>query len=75
MIGLLQNNTSYGVAGDYGGAQRSVQRIPIAFYGAGVAAGEQPSTRMRSVDIMPTVLRELGLRQTHPTDGHVVRIP
>ena len=39
MIGLLADNTSYGAKGDHGGAQESVQRIPIVFYGAGVKAG------------------------------------
>lgn len=34
VIGLLRDNSSYGVAGDHGGAQKSVQRIPIVFYGA-----------------------------------------
>ena len=35
VIGLLADDTSYGVKGDHGGAQESVQRIPIVFYGAG----------------------------------------
>ena len=35
VIGLLADDTSYGVAGDHGGAQKPVQRIPIVFYGAG----------------------------------------
>ena len=45
VIGLLADNTSYGVKGDHGGAQESVQRIPIVFYGAGVKAGRTPGTR------------------------------
>lgn len=69
VIGLLRDNASYGVAGDHGGAQKSVQRIPIVFYGAGVGIGERLSLPMRSVDIMPTVLREMGIEQTHRTDG------
>ena len=67
--------TRYGVAGDHGGAQRSVQRIPIAFYGAGVAAGSHPQASIRSVDIMPTVLRSMGIRESHPTDGKAYDIP
>ena len=35
VVGLLKDNTSYGVAGDHGGAQRPVQEIPIVFAGAG----------------------------------------
>ena len=74
VIGLLQNSTSYGVAGDHGGAQRSVQRIPIVFYGAGAGAGQTPASSIRSVDIMPTVLRAMGIARHYPTDGHAVPI-
>ena len=35
VIGLLRDGASYGVTGDHGGAQESVQRIPIVFSGAG----------------------------------------
>ena len=45
VIGLLRDNTSYGVKGDHGGAQESVQRIPIVFYGPGVQAGSKPRRR------------------------------
>ena len=31
VVGLLRDNASYGVAGDHGGAQEPVQRIPIIF--------------------------------------------
>jgi arylsulfatase A-like enzyme len=75
VIGLLANDTSYGVEGDHGGAQESVQRIPVAFYGAGVEAGRRPGTPIRSVDIMPTVLRAMGIEQTTPTDGRAYRLP
>lgn len=69
VIGLLADGTSYGVKGDHGGAQESVQRIPIVFYGAGVQPGTAPPGAIRSVDIMPTILRELGIPETTPTDG------
>ena len=75
VIGLLADDTSYGVKGDHGGAQESVQRIPIVFYGAGVKAGRAPGTPMRSVDITPTILRELGIRETAPTDGVAYNLP
>ncbi|MGI8613782.1 MAG: sulfatase-like hydrolase/transferase [Nocardioidaceae bacterium] len=75
VIGLLHDRTSYGVAGDHGGAQRSVQRIPIAFYGAGVTAGSHPRASIRSVDVMPTVLRAMGIRESHHTDGKAYDIP
>lgn len=77
VIGLLHDNSSYGVAGDHGGAQRSVQRIPIVFYGAGLAidGGHQRAEPMRTVDIMPTVLRSMGIQRTSPTDGVAYRLP
>ena len=75
VIGLLRDDASYGVAGDHGGAQESVQRIPIVFSGPGVKAGVRPRDAMRSVDIMPTVLRALGIRETHWTDGRAYRLP
>jgi predicted AlkP superfamily pyrophosphatase or phosphodiesterase len=75
VIGLLRDDASYGVAGDHGGAQESVQRIPIVFSGPGVRAGVRPRDAMRSVDIMPTVLRALGIRETHWTDGRAYRLP
>ena len=40
VIALLENHTSYGVKGDHGGAQESVQQIPIVFYGARCDAGQ-----------------------------------
>ena len=69
VIGLLGDNTSYGVKGDHGGAQESVQRIPIVFYGAGVKPGAKPSDAIRSVDITPTILRELGIDLPAGLDG------
>ena len=75
VIGLLRDGASYGVAGDHGGAQEEVQRIPIVFAGPGVDAGARPRTALRSVDIMPTVLRALGIPETHWTDGRAYRLP
>jgi predicted AlkP superfamily pyrophosphatase or phosphodiesterase len=75
VIGLLRDNASYGVAGDHGGAQESVQRIPIVFSGPGVRAGARPHGAIRSVDIMPTVLRAMGISNTHWTDGRAHRLP
>ena len=75
VIGLLRDDASYGVAGDHGGAQETVQRIPIVFSGPGVRAGSKPGTAIRSVDIMPTVLQALGIPETYPTDGRAYRLP
>lgn len=74
VIGLLGDNTSYGVKGDHGGAQESVQRIPIVFYGAGVKPSK-PGGPIRSVDITPTILRDLGIKETHWSDGRPYAIP
>ncbi len=75
VIALLANNTSYGVKGDHGGAQEPVQRIPIAFYGAGVTAGATPSGAIRSVDILPTILRDLRIARSHWMDGRGYYLP
>jgi len=69
VIGLLRDNASYGVAGDHGGAQKPVQRIPIVFSGPGVDDGATPHAAIRSVDILPTVLMALGVAPTYPMDG------
>ena len=75
VVGLLADDTSYGVAGDHGGTQESVQRIPIVFAGAGVEPGTTPKAAMRSVDIMPTILTEMGIAKTRWTDGKSKRVP
>ena len=36
VVGLLANKTVYAVYGDHGGAQKDVQRIPMAFYAKGI---------------------------------------
>jgi predicted AlkP superfamily pyrophosphatase or phosphodiesterase len=69
VIGLLKDDTSYGVQGDHGGAQEQVQRIPMIFEGPGVARGDQQKGAIRSVDIMPTILSELGIRPWERMDG------
>ena len=70
-----EDNTSYGVKGDHGGAQKSVQSIPIVFSGPGVQRGAAPKTAMRSVDITPTILRELGITAGNPLDGTAYPLP
>lgn len=62
------------MAGDHGGAQKPVQRIPIVFAGAGV--GSRDSWKpMRSVDILPTILSEMRLPLDAGLDGRVHRLP
>jgi len=74
VVGLLRDNTSYGVAGDHGGAQRPVQEIPIVFAGAGVGPRDS-AYPLRSVDILPTILRKLGIPGRPDLDGHAVTLP
>jgi hypothetical protein len=74
VVGLLRDNTSYGVAGDHGGAQRPVQEIPIVFYGDGVGSRDS-AFPLRSVDILPTVLRAMGIARGPGLDGHAVALP
>ncbi len=68
IIGTLIDDTTYSVAGDHGGIQRRTQQIPIVFVGAGLGPRDIGAP-VRSVDIMPTLLAELGLEPTSPLDG------
>jgi arylsulfatase A-like enzyme len=74
VVGLLKDNTSYGVAGDHGGAQRPVQEIPIVFAGSDVGPRD-PHHALRSVDILPTVLRKMGIKPGSGLDGKAVKLP
>jgi Type I phosphodiesterase / nucleotide pyrophosphatase len=74
VVGLLHDDTSYGVKGDHGGAQKPVQEIPIVFYGAGVGSSD-PKMPLRSVDILPTVLKAMGLPRGATLDGNAVPLP
>jgi hypothetical protein len=74
VVGLLHDNTSYGVAGDHGGAQRPVQEIPIVFAGAGIGPRDS-LLPMRSVDILPTILRQMGIRADSGVEGRALPVP
>jgi hypothetical protein len=68
VIGLLHDKTSYGVYGDHGGAQETVQRVPMVFWTPGIddrSTGE----KFRTPDVLPTILKAMGIQQTSPTDG------
>lgn len=68
VVGLEHDRTSYGVYGDHGGAQESVQRVPMVFSLPGGEVG--PSTEpFRTPDIAPTILRAMGIPTTAPMDG------
>jgi hypothetical protein len=74
LIATLPDDTTYSVAGDHGGIQRAAQQIPIVFAGAGLSARDLHA-EVRSVDIMPTVLRAMGIQPTFPMDGVAYALP
>ena len=68
LIATLPDDTTYSIAGDHGGIQRASQQIPIVFAGAGLSSRDLHA-EVRSVDIMPTILRAMGIAVTYPMDG------
>lgn len=74
VVGLLANRTLYAAYGDHGGAQKDVQRIPMAIYAKGIHH-QVRSTQMRLVDIMPTILNAMGMRQMEKMDGRAIGLP
>lgn len=74
LIATFFDDTTYSVAGDHGGIQRASQIIPIVFAGGGLSSRDI-GREVRSVDIMPMVLRQLGIEATQPMDGHAYWLP
>ncbi len=68
VVGLLHDRTSYGVYGDHGGAQESVQRVPMVFWTPGMRANSTGES-FRTPDVMPTILAAMGISRTSATDG------
>ena len=52
-----------------------MQRIPIIFWADGLKSGATPAHDLRSVDILPTVLRELGIKRGKGFDGRAIQLP
>jgi arylsulfatase A-like enzyme len=77
VVGLLRDDTSYGVIGDHGGHQRLIQEIPMVFSWPGLEAGAKPGVGIRSVDIVPTILALMGIEPdpAHPMDGRAIHLP
>ena len=76
VVGLLRDETTYGVYGDHGGHQELVQNIPIIFSWSGLDDGVRPGRAIRSVDIMPTILRLMGIAYDPGSlDGRGVALP
>ena len=68
VVGLEHDRTSYGVFGDHGGAQRSVQRVPMVYWMPGTK-GSATGERFRTPDVMPTILKAMGIRRSSHLDG------
>ncbi len=74
VIATLVDDTTYSVAGDHGGIQRRAQDVPIVFAGGGVGSRDLKA-EVRSVDIMPTILKALRIKPTHRLDGRAYELP
>ena len=74
LVATLPDDTTYSVLGDHGGIQRTSQQIPIVFAGANTSH-QDLRAEVRSVDIMPTILRTLGITPTHDMDGKGYWLP
>jgi hypothetical protein len=61
VVGLLKNQTSYGVYGDHGGAQKEVQRIPMVISGQlkNEVVRSCCPTRTRNLDVICPSLESL----------------
>jgi hypothetical protein len=69
LVALLRDKVSYGAYGDHGGASESVQRVPMVFWSQDMASANNTSVTFTTPDVMPTILKALGIEQTYPTDG------
>ena len=69
IVGVLRDKTSYGAYGDHGGPNESVQRVPMVFWSADGQYHNNTRATFRTPDVLPTILRAMGIRQMYPTDG------
>lgn len=69
VVGLLKDDVSYGSYGDHGGAQREVQEVPMVFWSETSLTRNDSGRPFQTTDVMPTILRALGITQSYPTDG------
>ena len=72
LVVLMHDEVTYGAYGDHGGATESVQRVPMVFWSPSLAAGDARGQPFRTIDVMPTVLRAMGIPLTAPVDGDAV---
>jgi arylsulfatase A-like enzyme len=74
LVATLPDNTTYSVLGDHGGIQRTTQQIPIVFAGSYLSHRDLDA-EVRSIDIMPTILRAMGITPTKVPDGTAYPLP
>jgi arylsulfatase A-like enzyme len=60
VVGLVEDDVTWGVKGDHGGHNRPIQEIPMVFYGAGVSSKDSKHV-LRHVDVLPTILSAMGI--------------
>lgn len=69
LVGLLHDRVSYGVYGDHGGAQQTVQEVPMVFWSEDLAFANDTGAPFRTIDLLPTILDTMGIPLTEPVDG------
>ena len=74
VVGLLHDDTSYGVFGDHGGATEEVQHVPMVFWTADDKKGHVSHEEFQTPDVLPTILKQLDIKQTAKTDGHARKV-
>ena len=74
VIATLIDDTTYSVAGDHGGIQRRSQQIPIVFAGADLSRTDLQAP-VRSVDVMPMLLKHMGIAVDPGLDGVGYTLP
>ena len=74
IVALLHDTTTYGAYGDHGGAQESVQRVPMVFWSPSLAFGVTTGRPFHTTDVMPTILATMGIELTAPVDGTARRL-
>ncbi len=74
VIGLLADNTSYGVEATTVARSSRCSEIPIVFSGPEIKPGSTPKAAIRSVDILPTLLRAMDIPRDH-MDGRAHPLP
>ena len=60
--------------GDHGGAQESVQRVPMVFWSPSLAYGAKTGRPFQTTDVMPTILAAMGIPLTAQVDGTARRL-